>query len=47
MKELKYLGRVILEDGILVDKSNVEAVQSYIKLRNTTDIRTFLWTNVY
>lgn len=47
MKELIYLGRVILEDGILVDKSNVEAVQSYVKQRNTTDIRTFLWTNFY
>lgn len=42
VKEVKYLGHVISKDGISVDMSKVEAVKSFPKPKNTTDIRAFL-----
>ena len=40
--EIHFLGHVVLEHGIQVDPSKVEAVVSWRRLRSITDIRSFL-----
>lgn len=48
VKEVKYLGYVILKDGIFVDMLKVEVVKFFLKLKNIIDIRVFLgFVNYY
>ena len=41
-KEVKFLGHVLSKDGIAVDTSKTDAVSTFPKPQNTTDVRSFL-----
>ena len=42
MSEVKFLGHVISHGGISVDPAKIEAVLEWERLRNVTEIRSFL-----
>ena len=42
MKEVKFLGHVVLEQGVAVDLVNIEAVMKWEPLKNVTEVRSFL-----
>src|SRR4051812_37541361 len=42
MKEVKFLGHVVSEEGISVDPSKIEAVTTWKRPRNVFEIRSFL-----
>ena len=41
-KEVKYLGHVLSKDGIAVDTSKTDAVRTFPRPRNATEVRAFL-----
>ena len=42
MKEVKFLGHVVSQEGILVDQANVEAIIQWERPKNMSKIRSFL-----
>ncbi|KAL5545257.1 hypothetical protein UlMin_009041 [Ulmus minor] len=42
MTEVKFLGHIISQEGISVDPSKIEAVLQWERLRNVSEIRSFL-----
>ena len=42
MKEVKFLGHVVSEQGVAVDPTNIEAVVKLEPPKNVTEVRSFL-----
>lgn len=42
MKEVKFLGHVVSEQGVAVDPAKVEAVMKWEPRKNVTEVRSFL-----
>jgi len=40
-QQIQYLGHIISEEGIEVDRSKIEAIKEWLILRNVTDVRSF------
>ncbi|MCP4465004.1 MAG: hypothetical protein GY819_19605, partial [Planctomycetaceae bacterium] len=47
-KEVKFLGRLITKDGLVIDPAGIEKVQSWARPRNRTELKSFLgFANYY
>ena len=42
MKEVKYLGHVVFQEGVSVDPAKVEAILQWERHKNVLEIRSFL-----
>ena len=42
MKEVKFLGHVVSEQGVVVDPTKIEAVMKWEPPKNVTKVRSFL-----
>ena len=45
--QIQYLGHVILEEGISVDPSEIEAIEEWLNLNNVTEVRSFMGLTGY
>ena len=42
LDSVSFLGHVVSKDGVMVDPSKIEAVKSWVRPTNVTEIRTFV-----
>ena len=39
---MSFLGHVVSKDGVMVDPSKIEAVKSWVRSTNVTEVRSFV-----
>ena len=44
---MKFLGHIVSHEGISVDPTKVDAILQWERLKNVTEIRSFLWLARY
>ena len=42
LDSVSFLGHVVSKDGVMVDPSKIEAVKSWVRRTNVTEIRSFV-----
>ena len=42
LDSVSFLGHVVSKDGVMVDPSKIEAVKSWVRLTNVTEVRSFV-----
>ena len=43
LDSVSFLGHVVSNDGMMVDPSKIEAVNSWVRPTNVTEVRSFGW----